>query len=133
MGIASGSSTCSWGFDCDKPLDSVASTLLVSTGFAGSGTVLTSVTPMALPPPPAPQLDPVPPRATMAYKKMASVMATCNPADHTRLRPQRSCSKKISPFAMGIQRLGDNADVGDPRLLDRVHHRGKSAKGNIFI
>src|SRR5436309_12150093 len=104
------------GFGCDfeTPFDSVASTLCVCTGFAGNGTLLTSVTPIALPPPPAPQFEPPLPRAMTAYKKIASVKATCIPADHARLRPQRSCSKKISPLSIGIQRLRDNAYVRDP-------------------
>src|SRR5215467_4173769 len=39
----------------------------------------------------------------------------------------------MSGFGMGIDGLGDNADVGDTGLLDRVHHGGKSAKRNVFV
>src|SRR5260370_34751265 len=95
IGIASLSSTIGCGCDFDNPLDSVASTFCVCTGFAGSGTLLTSETPMALPPPPSPQFDPRRPVAIHAYATMATVTPTCNAADHARLGPQRSCSKKI--------------------------------------
>src|SRR5439155_9628012 len=66
IAIASGSSTTGFGCDFETPFDYVASTFCVCTGFAGSGIVLTSVTPIALPPPPAPQLDPLLPLATSA-------------------------------------------------------------------
>src|SRR5256885_13328673 len=62
IGIASGSgcltSRCGCGCDCDTPLDSLASTFCVCVALAGRGTLLTRVTPMASPPPPAPQSDP---------------------------------------------------------------------------
>src|SRR5579864_774657 len=102
MAIALGSSTCVCGLDCDNPLDSVASTFCVCTGLAGKGTVLTRVTPIALPPPPAPQFEPCPLPAIHAYITIARVNAPCRAADHARLRPQLSCSKNISPLAMGL-------------------------------
>src|SRR5690349_4738987 len=68
-----------------------------------------------------------------AYRAMASVKARCNPADHARLRPQRSCSKNISPLCIAIQRLRDDTHVGNARLLDCVHDRGKSPERYIFV
>src|SRR5215469_7786566 len=64
---------------------------------------------------------------------MASTKPTCRAADRARLGPQRSCSKKISALAMGLERLRHDADVGDTRLLDRVHDRGECAEGDVFV
>ena len=65
---------------------------------------------------------------------IATVTPTCSAADHARLRPQRSCSKKISALAaMGFERLGHDADVGDAGLLHRIHDRGESAERHILI
>src|SRR5579863_4008974 len=89
IGIASGSLTSGRGSECVRPFDSFASTFSSGAGRAGSGTVLTSVTPSASPPPPAPQLEP-PPVASEAAPTIASVSATCRLADHRRLRPHRS-------------------------------------------
>src|ERR1051325_3601082 len=68
MGIASGSGclTSGAGCDCDTPLDSLASTFCVCVAFAGRGPLLPGVTPMASPPPPAPQSDPRLAGATIA-------------------------------------------------------------------
>ena len=55
-------------------------------------------------------------------------------ADQPSARPQRSCSIKMSALAAILfQRLGNNAHIGDARLLDRVHHGGEGAKRHIFI
>src|SRR6185437_833298 len=123
---------CVSGFDCETPFDSVASTLCVCTGLAGSGMVLTIVTPMALPPPAAPQVAP-PLCAKIEYSRMNPANPTCRAADHARLGPQRSCSKNISPLAIGFQRLGHDADVRDPGLFDRIHYGGEGAEGNILV
>src|SRR5216684_6092608 len=64
---------------------------------------------------------------------MATVTPTCSAADHARLCPQRSCSKKISVLAMGLKRPGHDADIGNPRRFHRVHHCGEGAEGHIFI
>src|SRR6266567_8691983 len=64
---------------------------------------------------------------------MATATPTCRPADHARLRPQRSCSKKISVLAMGLKGLGHDAHVGNSRPFHSIHDRGKRAKGHIFI
>src|ERR1700683_1722605 len=65
---------------------------------------------------------------------MTAVTATWNPADQPRARPQLSCSKKISAFcAILFQRLSDDADVGDARLLYRIHDRGECSEGHILI
>src|SRR5581483_3319783 len=65
---------------------------------------------------------------------IAAVIATCSPIDQARLRPQRSCSKKISAFAaIGLERLSDNAHVADAGTLDRVHDGGESAEWDVFI
>src|SRR5438093_12280275 len=111
MGIASFSSTAGLGCDFETPFDSVASTFCVCTGFAGNGTVLTRVTPIALPPPPAPQFEPWLLPAIQAYKAIDTTNPACKPADHARFFPQRSCSKNISPLAIGFQRLRNDADV----------------------
>jgi hypothetical protein len=54
MGIASGSSSFTFGSDWVSPLDSLARMFCVCTGEAGSGIVLTRVALMAPPPPPPP-------------------------------------------------------------------------------
>src|SRR5258708_2252761 len=64
---------------------------------------------------------------------MASVNPTCNPAEHARLCPQRSCSKNISVLSMGLKRLGHDAHIRNPGRFHRVHHRGEGAKGHVFV
>src|SRR6266481_8598043 len=65
---------------------------------------------------------------------MNPATATCSTSDQVRLRPQRSCSKKISAFAaMRVQRLSHDAYVGDARGFHRVHNGGESAEGHIFV
>src|SRR5215475_720339 len=64
---------------------------------------------------------------------MANTKPTCSAADRARLGPQRSCSKKISPLAMGLERLRHDADVGDTRLLDRIHHGSECPEGDVFV
>src|SRR5690348_2654733 len=70
----------------------------------------------------------------VAYPMIAAVIAMCSPTDQDKLRPQLSCSKKISAFAaIGLERLGDDAYVADPGSLDCVHHSGEGAERNVFI
>src|SRR5438093_5955992 len=89
---------------------------------------------MASPPPPAPQPSPRCPGAITAYSRTAAVNPMCRAADQARLRPHFSCSRNISAlFAMGIERLGNDAHVYDPRLLYRIHDGGESSEGNIFV
>src|SRR5438552_18728096 len=65
---------------------------------------------------------------------IAPATATCRPADHARLRPQRSCSKKISALAcIGFERLGDDAHIADARTFDCIHYGCESPKWNVFI
>src|SRR6266568_3423001 len=64
---------------------------------------------------------------------MATATPTCSPADHARLRPQRSCSKNISVLAMRLKRLGHDADVGNSRAFHGIHDRSKRAEGHIFV
>src|ERR1700674_2579802 len=134
IGIASGSFSSVLGSDWVSPLDSFARTFCVWTDLAGRGTELTRVTPIASPPPPAPQVPPWPPGPTTAYKMMEPAIAMCSAADQARLRPQRSCSKKISALAaMTFERLGHDAHVRDSRLLDRIHHCCEGAEGHVLV
>src|SRR6266704_5239699 len=64
---------------------------------------------------------------------MATATPTCKPADHARLRPQRSCSKKISVLAMRLKRLGHDADVGNSRPFHGIHDCCKRAEGHVLI
>src|SRR5919108_1041542 len=65
---------------------------------------------------------------------MAAVTPTCNPKDQARLRPQRSCSKNMSALlAMSIERLGDDAHIGDSGLSHCIHYRRKRPERDIFI
>src|SRR5215813_6721509 len=64
---------------------------------------------------------------------MANTKPTCRAADLARLGPQRSCSKKISALAMGPERLRHDADVGDTRLLHRIHNGRECAEGDVFV
>ena len=60
ISIASGSTFSSGlGNDCATPFDSLASTCSFSACVAGKGTVLTRLTPIASPPPPAPHPEPL--------------------------------------------------------------------------
>src|ERR1700724_3061475 len=65
---------------------------------------------------------------------MDPATAMCNASDQVRLRPQRSCSKKISALAaMRVQRLSHDAYVGDARLFYCIHDRSEGAEGHIFV
>src|SRR5713101_6639896 len=65
---------------------------------------------------------------------MEPATATCSAPDQARLRPQRSCSRKISALAcMGFERLRDDAHVADAGLLDRVHYRGEGAERHVLV
>src|ERR1700688_2744134 len=65
---------------------------------------------------------------------MMAVSAVWKPADHASARPQLSCSKKISGFcAILFQRLGNDAHVGNTRLLHGVHHGGESPEWHVLI
>src|SRR5580765_6496486 len=60
ISIASGSFSSIFGCDCVSPFDSLASTFCVWDGLAANGTELTNVAPIASPPPPEPQVSPLP-------------------------------------------------------------------------
>src|SRR5579864_1560687 len=64
---------------------------------------------------------------------MAKVNAPCRAADHARLRPQLSCSKNISPLAMGLERLRNDTDVRNSGTLHRVHDGCKGPERNVFV
>src|SRR5262249_2190986 len=65
----------------------------------------------------------------MPPKKIA-----CATADHSSEPRQFSRSRKmLAVAAIFLQWLGDDADVSDACLLHRIHERGKSAEGNIFV
>src|ERR1700730_19041065 len=65
---------------------------------------------------------------------MEPATAMCKISDQLRLRPQRSCSKKISALAaMRVQRLSHDTHVGDARLFDCVHDGSEGAEGHIFV
>src|SRR5512146_128167 len=115
IGIASGCSTSlGWGSDCDKPLDSLASTFCVLIGLAGRGIVETSVALMASPPVPVPAPQFSPGKCTTEYTTMAANNRPCRTADQASGRRQGSCSKKMSALAaMFLQRLSYDAHVGD--------------------
>src|SRR5437016_8576167 len=102
-------------------------------GLAGSGTVLTSETPIASPPPPAPQISPRRP-GSMLNRTITPVNATCSPTERARGRPSFPCSKKISAFASILfERLGHDAHIGDAGSLDRVYDGRESSKRNVFV
>src|SRR5271166_2300116 len=132
--MASGSFSSVLGSDWVSPLDSLARTFCVCTELAGSGTELTRLTPMASPPPPAPQVLPWPPGPITAYSTMEPATAICSATDQARLRPQRSCSKNISALAsMAFERLRHDAHIRDSRLLHRIHHCGEGAERDVFV
>src|SRR5438477_3333718 len=100
----------------------------------GKGMLLTSDTPMASPPPPAPQTSPRRPGRITPNRITNPAKARCRPTDHAIGFPNPACSKNISASAcIRIQGLRHDAHVGDARALHGVHHRGKSAEGHIFI
>src|SRR6516164_6358114 len=134
MGIASGSFCFSSGSDCVRPFDSLASTFCVSTGLAGKGTLLTIDTPIASPPPPAPQVSPRRAGRITAKTMINPVIARCRLAERASGPARFPRSRKMSASAaMLFQRLGHDAYVGYAGSLDGVHHRGKSAKRHVLI
>src|SRR5258707_11855217 len=65
---------------------------------------------------------------------MMALTAKWKPADQASARGQLSCSKKISAFcAILIQRLSDDAHIGNARLLHRVHDSGERAERNVLV
>src|SRR5580658_1038968 len=65
---------------------------------------------------------------------MRAVSVMWKPADQARARPQLLCSKNISACcAILFQRLSDDADVGDARLLYRIHDGGEGTEGHVRI
>src|SRR5215470_10755472 len=101
--------------------------------LAGKGMLLTSDTPIASPPPPAPHVDP-PCGSSMPEKINTTARPMCRPAETARGLPSPACSKKISSSAcISIQRLRYDAHGRDARPLDRIHHRGECAEGHILI
>src|SRR5207253_11251261 len=123
MASGSGGFTSGSGMDFVSPRESLASTFSVFTGFAGSGTLLTSVAPMASPPPPAPHPSPRFSGMKTAYTMMNTANAKCNTSDQASGRPKFPLSKKMSALAaIALQRLRHDTHVADARLLHRVHH-----------
>src|SRR5580698_1384960 len=135
MGIAFGSSFgVSFGFDSVSPFDSLANTFCVSVCGLGKGMVLTSVALMAPPPPVVPpQLSPR--LKGIRYPKSASANnAPCSamePIKGPRTLP--SAAKMSASAGIALQRLRDDAHVGDTGLLHSIHDRGEAAEGHVFI
>src|SRR3954454_12267505 len=66
--------------------------------------------------------------------RMAAVTPTWSNTDHVSGLRQASCSKKMSAFAaIRVQRLGNDADVADARLLHGVHHSRKGAERDVLV
>src|SRR6266481_5408539 len=73
---------------------------------------------------------------------MAAATRPCNTREPAKVRPSLSLSM-YSPWpswkfvAMApssrFQRLGDDADVGDAGLFDRIHDRGEGAEGHALV
>src|ERR1017187_7316686 len=134
MGSDLGSSVgISFGFDCERPFDSLASTFCASGCAFGRGMLVTSVALIAPPPPlAAPQFSPRP--LGIMLKIASANNATCNPTEPTSDRRETwSCGKMSAPAAILLQRLGNDAYVGDAGLLDRVHDGGEGAEGHVLI
>src|ERR1035441_4040607 len=95
--------------------------------------LVTSVALIAPPPPLVPpQFSPRP--LGMMLKMARANKATCSPTEPTSDRRETwSCGKMSAPAAILLQRLGDDAYVGDAGLLDRVHDGGEGAEGNVFV
>src|ERR1039457_4771938 len=53
----------------------------------------------------------------------------------TQLGADSDCKKLIAGLSGGFrfQRLGDDGDVGDAGLLDRIHDAGECAEGNPLV
>src|SRR5215470_4582476 len=101
--------------------------------LAGKGMLLTSDTPIASPPPPAPQVDP-PWGSRMPENKAIPRTATCAPAETASGRPSCACSKNISGSAcIFVERLRHDTHVADAGSLHCVHHRCEGAERNIFV
>src|SRR5258705_6324051 len=95
--------------------------------------VLTSATPIASPPPPAPH-DPPLLGISMPEKINTRAKATCKPAESASGRPSLPCSRNMSASAaILIDWLRHDAYVGDAGTLDGIHDRGKGAEGHILV
>src|SRR5579883_3435697 len=134
IGIASGSSCFSWGCDLERPLDSLASTFCACVVLAGKGMALTRETPMASPPPPAPQVEPDLPGRKTPNRMIIPVRATCSPTESARGRPRWLCSRKMSvSAAILVEGLSNDTDVSDTGAFNRIHDRGEGSEGDILV
>src|SRR5579864_7623239 len=67
-------------------------------------------------------------------RTMERSKAPCKPSDQASGRLQLSRSRKMSAFAaMGLQRLRDDAHVGDAGRFYGIHHSGERAKRDVFF
>src|SRR5271166_2590211 len=123
----------SLGGDWDKPFDSLASTFCASGCTLGNGMLLTSVALIAPPPPwVPPQFSPRP--LGMILKIARANNARCSATEPTSERPEvGSCGKMSASAAILLQRLSDDAHVGDSGLLDGVHYGRESAEGDVLV
>src|SRR6516164_3253125 len=102
--------------------------------LAGRGIVLTSETPIASPPPPAPHIAPRRAGRITPNKTMIPARARCSPTDIARGRPRLPCSRKMSvSAAILVERLGHDAHVGNASALDCVHDGGEGAERDLLI
>src|SRR5215468_9642127 len=102
--------------------------------LAGKGILLTSDTPIASPPPPAPHTSPRRPGRITPNSTSNPANARCNPRETASGLRRAACSKNISASAcIRVQRLCHDAHVGDTGALDGVHHRGERAEGHILV
>ena len=134
MAIASGSFSSTFGNDWLTPLDSLASTFCVWLGIGGEWNRTDQRYSHGLP-----SRRPFPRshrrrQATTAYKTMQPATGCVEPPTRPRCGPSGHARKKSQRcLPWDVQWLGHDADVGDSRLLDCVHHRGEGAKGHIFV
>src|SRR5215468_3907626 len=102
--------------------------------LAGKGILLTNETPIASPPPPAPQTSPRRPGKITPNRITNPANATCKPADQANGLPSPACSKNISASAcIRVQRLRHDAHVRDSGTFHSVHHCCERPKGHILI
>src|SRR5689334_7344226 len=79
-----------------------------------------------------PQFSPLRPRNT-AYQMIPPKSAACSTAETVSGPRQGSRISNTSARILALQGLCHDTDICDSRLLHRIHHSGKDAKGDILI
>src|SRR5215472_15880945 len=64
---------------------------------------------------------------------MLSALLSTAPLDQKRRRFATLTSLNVTVIGLGLNRLGEDSNVGDTALFYRVHERGECAEGNVLV